>query len=80
MTEKQKYYALQALVCEALPYYAAATTISAGHKASLTRLQNVKQGKAISLTDLVAMVKHSLPDFKIPAHLLPEEAAESVAA
>jgi hypothetical protein len=78
MSEKQRFYALQALVCDALPYYAADMTVKAGYPATLTRLQNVKASKVISLADLVAMVQHSLPDFKIPEHLLP--ATENVAA
>jgi hypothetical protein len=79
MTEREKYHSLQALVCEKLPYYAAqlASTKGAG---TLTRMQNVKAGKVISLADLVALVHHSLPDFEIPAHLLPEVAGQEAIA
>ncbi len=75
LSENQKFHTLQALVCEKLPYYAAAMTVDAGYPATLSRLQSVKAGKTKSLTDLVALVRHSLPDFEIPAHLLPEEQA-----
>jgi hypothetical protein len=79
MTEREKYFTLLGLVCEKLPYYAAMLAADAGlgdHR----RLQNVKQGKAIGLLDLVALVRHSLPDFPIPEHLLPEVAEQQVAA
>ncbi|WP_151087354.1 hypothetical protein [Hymenobacter baengnokdamensis] len=73
MTEREKYFSLQALVCEKLPYYAAQLAAKA-EAGTLTRMQNVKAGKVISLADLVALVRHALPDFEIPAHLLPEVA------
>jgi hypothetical protein len=79
MTEREKYFTLLGLVCEKLPYYAAQLAANAGlgeHR----RLQNVKQGKAIGLADLITLVGHSLPDFEIPAHLLPENQPEPVTA
>ena len=72
LSENQKFYQLQALVCDKLPFYAASLTVNAGYPAPLSRLQAVKAGKTKSLPDLVALVKHSLPDFEIPAHLRPE--------
>lgn len=79
MTEREKYFILLGLVCEKLPYYAAQLASVAGlgeHR----RLQNVKLGKAIGLADLVALVRHSLSEFEIPEHLLPEVAEQQVAA
>jgi hypothetical protein len=78
--DKQQFHELQSLVCDLLPYYAAALTVAAGYPAKLSRLQNVKAGKIISLADLVALVRHSLPDFEIPAHLLPEVAGQEAIA
>jgi hypothetical protein len=77
LSEKQKYYQLQGLVCDELPYYAADITVKAGYGAKLKRLQNVKSGKVINLRDLVALVSYSLPKFKIPVHLLPDEHADA---
>ena len=79
MTEREKYFTLLGLVCEKLPYYAAQLTADAG-LGQLGRLQNVKQGKAIGLADLVTMIRHTLSDFEIPAHLLPEVAEQEAVA
>ncbi|MCA8830500.1 hypothetical protein [Hymenobacter pini] len=78
MTEKQKYYALLALVCEDLPHFAVDRAIRAGYgqqyASASTRLSHVKQGKVACLPDLLALVEHSLPEFAVPAHLRPEHA------
>jgi hypothetical protein len=79
LTEREKYFTLLGQVCEKLPYYAAQLASDAGlgeHR----RFQNVKQGKAIGLADLVALVRHCLPDFEIPEHLLPEVAEQEAIA
>ena len=73
LSENQKFHTLQALVCEKLPYYAAAMTVDAGYPAPLSRMQAVKAGKTKSVADLVAMIRCALPGFEIPAHLLPEQ-------
>ncbi|UOR06717.1 hypothetical protein MUN82_06360 [Hymenobacter aerilatus] len=77
MTEKQKFYHLLGDVCEDMPHYAVDTAIRAGYgqqyASASTRLQHVKQGKVACLPDLVALVEHSMPDFSIPAHLLPAQ-------
>lgn len=82
MTDKQKYYHLLGEVCEAMPSSAVDSAIRAGygqeHKSASTRLHHVKQGKVASLPDLVALIRYSMPDYEIPAHLLPEEAAAPV--
>jgi hypothetical protein len=83
-TDRERYHGLQMLVREKLPFYAADMTLNAGYnplpadaqadkKAKLKRLNNVKAGKVECLPDLVAMVRHCLPDFPIPAELLPAE-------
>jgi len=83
MTDKQKYYHLLGEVCEAMPSSAVDSAIRAGygqeHKSASTRLHHVKQGKVASLPDLVALIRYSMPDYEIPAHLLPDEAAAAVA-
>lgn len=75
MTKREKYFSLQALICEKLPYYAAQLTATT-KGGPLARWQNVKAGKAISLPDLVTLIQVALPDFEIPAHLLPEPAEQ----
>lgn len=82
-TDRQRYFALLALVCESMPHYAVDNAIRAGYAPShsgrgasgsdSTRLNHVKQGKVVSLPDLVALVRHSMPDFDVPAFLLPAE-------
>lgn len=78
MTEKQKYYHLLGEVCEAMPSSAVDDAIRAGygkeHRSASTRLHHVKQGKVASLPDLLALIKHSMPDYEVPAHLRPVEA------
>ncbi|WP_210516446.1 hypothetical protein [Hymenobacter terricola] len=77
-TEKQKYFLLQALVCEKLPNRAVDMAVRAGmggeFKSASVGLQNVKLGKVPSaLRDLVAMVRLSMPDFEIPEFLMPAD-------
>jgi hypothetical protein len=77
MHEQEKFYYLLAMVCRKMPRYAVDLAISAGYGAEYgatvqRRLYNVKQGKVVNLPDLVALVRHSLPDFEIPSHLLPD--------
>lgn len=72
MTPTQKYHALMALVCDDFPHYAVAMAIAAGCKLPAQRLHDVKRSRTTNLADLVELVRHSLPRFEIPAHLLPE--------
>ncbi len=79
MHEKEKFYSLLALVCMKMPRYAVEITVRAGYgeelgPAAAKHLYNIKQGKVVNLAALVALVRHSLPEFKIPAHLLPDAA------
>jgi hypothetical protein len=75
MTNKQRFYYLLAEVCEKMPHYAADMAIRAGYleytKETHRRLSHVKQGKIASLPDLIALVQHSMPNYAIPARLLP---------
>jgi hypothetical protein len=75
LEEKEKYYLLMALVVGKLPHYAVDNTIRAGYgqeyKSAAVRLGNVKLGKVPDLNDLCALIRHSMPDFDIPARLLP---------
>jgi hypothetical protein len=80
MHEEEKFYSLLALVCRKMPHYAVQMTIDAGYEAERQRLHDVKRGRTICLPDLVALVRHSLPRFEIPAHLLPELAAQEAIA
>ena len=80
MHEEEKYYGLMALVCRKLPHYAVQMTIDAGYKGSRQMLHDVKRGRTINLTALVALIRASLIGFEIPAHLLPAEAEEPAVA
>jgi hypothetical protein len=75
LEEKQKFYLLMALVCMKLPHYAVTRAIQGGYGEqypnAAVRLGNVKLGKVPDLNDLVALIKYSMPDFDIPARLLP---------
>lgn len=79
MTDKQKYYRLLAEVCETMPSSAVDSAIRAGYGqgfvSASTRLNHVKQGKVASLPDLLALIRTSMPEFEVPAHLLPAEQA-----
>jgi hypothetical protein len=79
MTEREKYFTLLALVCEKLPYYAAQLASDAG-LGQAKRLQNVKVGRIVCLPELVALVRHSLPDLEIPSYLLPDTQMEPATA
>jgi hypothetical protein len=75
MTEKQKFYHLLSLVCEDLPTGAINAAISGGYEANAVQLMHVRQGRIINLAHLVALVTHGLPQFPIPAKLLPAATA-----
>ncbi|RSK45202.1 hypothetical protein [Hymenobacter rigui] len=76
MTNKQRYYYLQAEVCELLPPYAVDMAIRAGYgqqyESAARRLSHVKQGKIANLPDLIALVEYALPTYAIPARLRPQ--------
>jgi hypothetical protein len=76
MTEKQKFYRLLSEVCERLPTSAINDAIAGGYKANAVQLLHVRQGRTINLPHLVALITHGLPDFQIPAQLLPATPVE----
>jgi hypothetical protein len=82
MHEDEKFYGLLALVCRKMPHYAVQMTLDAGRYKHHPRqfLHDVKRGRTLDLPALVAIVTHSLPDFKIPEHLLPEVAVQEAVA
>jgi hypothetical protein len=82
MHEDEKFYGLLALVCRKMPHYAVQMTLDAGKYKDQPRqfLHDVKRGRTINLAALVALVSHSIPDFKIPEHLLPEAAEQEAVA
>lgn len=82
MHEDEKFYGLMALVCRKMPHYAVQMTLDAGQFTDQPRqfLHDVKRARTVNLPVLVALVRHSLPDFEIPEHLLPEVAEQQVAA
>jgi len=71
MTEKQKYFRLLSHVCESLPTSAIDKLIATGYALGSTALMQVRIGRTINLAALVALVRVALPDFEIPAELLP---------
>jgi hypothetical protein len=72
---KEKYYLLMAMVCLKIPRNAVTKAIQGGYgdqyPNAAARLDNVKLGKVPDLNDLIALIKYSMPDFDIPARLLP---------
>ncbi len=71
MTERQKYLRLLSIVIEDLPSAAVDTAVRAGYAATATMLGNVRIGRVMNLTHLVALIGYGLPGFEIPAELLP---------
>lgn len=70
-TPKQKYYQLLALVCEDLTTTAIDALVRTDHEATTATLTAVRQGRKIDLELLIDLVRIGLPDFAIPAELLP---------
>ena len=70
-TDKMRYYQLLALVCEDLHTSAIDALVRKGHKASTATLTAVRQGRKIDLGLLLDLVRIGLPEFVIPAEVLP---------
>ncbi|MDO7875513.1 hypothetical protein Q5H93_12285 [Hymenobacter sp. ASUV-10] len=70
-TPRQQYYQLMALVCEDLPTTAVDTLVRQGHEATAEQLRAVRQSRKTHLGWLIDLVRVGLPDFVIPAELLP---------
>ena len=78
-TDRQKYYQLMALVCEDLPTTTIDTLVRQGHEASAEQLRAVRQSRKTHLGWLIDLVRVGLPDFVIPATLLPAMSVRSAA-
>ncbi|MDO7885318.1 hypothetical protein [Hymenobacter cheonanensis] len=72
-TDKQKYHALMALVCEDLTANTKAidSMVRAGHEATSSQLAAVRFGRNVNLGWLIDLVHVILPDYQIPEELLP---------
>lgn len=78
-TNKQRYYHLLSLVCEDLHTSAIDALVRDGHEASTATLTAVRQGRKINLLLLLDLVRIGLPDYAIPAEVLPVAPARVVA-
>jgi hypothetical protein len=76
MTNKQKYYRLMSLVCETLPPRSIDLLSQTGYELPPTVLYQVRNGRAINIAALVALVQIGLPEFQIPEELLPTPAPQ----
>ena len=79
-TERQKYHHLYSLVCEDLPTKAVDALVRKGHKATTEELRAVRQSHKPHLTWLIDLIHIGLPDFQIPAQLLPVVTPARIAA
>ena len=70
-TDRQRYYQLMALVCEDLATSAIDALVRKGHAATTSQLTAVRHARKVNLPWLLDLVREGLPDFPIPAHLLP---------
>ncbi len=70
-TDRQRFYYLMSLVCEDLPTGALDALVRQGHEATAEQLRAVRQCRKVSLPWLIDLVRVGLPDFPIPAQLLP---------
>lgn len=69
--DRQRFYHLMSLVCEDLPSNTVDTLVRAGHEATTEQLRAVRQCRKVHLPWLLDLVRVGLPDFPIPAELLP---------
>ncbi len=73
--ERQRYFALLALVCEDLSPSATKAIdrmVRAGHAATSAQLTAVRNGRSPNLAWLIDLVRESLPHFAIPDELQPD--------
>ena len=70
-TDKMRYYQLLALVCEDLHTSAIDALVRSEHVATTAQLTAIRQGRKINLPWLIDLVRIGLPEFPIPAALLP---------
>lgn len=71
MTDKQKYYALQSLICEQLQPSAIDALVAKDYPLTYAQLIQVRNGRSINLPALIALVEAGLPGYAIPAELRP---------
>jgi hypothetical protein len=71
VTERQKYLRLLSLVIEDLPSSAVDAAVRAGYPAPASMLANVRIARVMNLLHLVALIGYGLPNYQIPADLLP---------
>jgi hypothetical protein len=76
-TDRQKYHALMALVCEDLTANTKAIDgmVRGGHEATSAQLMAVRFGRNVNLAWLIDLVRVILPHFPIPTELLPAVSA-----
>jgi hypothetical protein len=72
MSEKSKYFQLLSMVCDKLPTSAVDALVKKEYPLGATSLSQVRIGRTINLPALIELIKVGLPDFAIPAELLPE--------
>lgn len=70
-TERQKYHHLYSLVCEDLPTKAVDALVRKGHEATTEELRAVRQSRKPHLAWLIDLIRIGLPDFQIPAEVMP---------
>jgi hypothetical protein len=77
-TDKMKYYALMALVCEDLTANSKAidSLVRGGHEATSAQLSAVRFGRNVNLAWLIDLVRVILPHYSIPEELLPKVSAQ----
>jgi hypothetical protein len=74
-TDPQRYYVLMALTCGRLAPAVVDKVVLQGHTATFAQLNAVRLGRSSNnLPWLIDLIKVGLPDFVIPAELLPAEA------
>jgi len=73
-TDRMKYHALMALVCEDLTANSKAidALVRGGHEATSAQLSAVRFGRNTNLAWLIDLVRVILPHYTIPDELLPE--------
>ncbi len=74
-TDRQRYYHLFSLVCEDLPVGLVDAVVQQGHEAPASQLLAVRNARKPHLSWLIDLVRAGLPNFEIPASLLPAERA-----
>lgn len=72
-TERQTFLHLLALIIEDLPTSAIDAAVRAGYEDSTAMLGNVRIGRVMNCSHLMALIGYGLPSYTIPAELLPTQ-------